>query len=73
MLQALACKSLAYKFFLLRFIPCKVEQPLQDRVTRKWNCQQMQLSEDLHLIEKTLNHTVNQKKSHISVGDQQLY
>ena len=34
---------------------------------------QIQLSEDLKLIEKTWNHTGNEKKSHISRGDQQAY
>ena len=33
----------------------------------------MQLSEDLQLIEKTKNSAGNQKKGHISLGDQQSY
>ena len=32
-----------------------------------------QLSEDLQLIRKTLNHTGNQIKDHISLGDQESY
>ena len=33
----------------------------------------MQRSEGMQLIEKTWNHTQNQKKDHISGGDQQAY
>ena len=34
---------------------------------------QIQLSENLQLIEKNLNHTGNQKKGQIYLGDQQTY
>ena len=31
------------------------------------------MSEDLQVIEKTQNHSENQKKGHFSLGDQQSY
>ena len=55
-------------------MPNPVERLKHEMIYRTlYKFYQIQLSGDLQLIETTWNHTGNQKKSHISRGDQQFY